>query len=300
MKEYHFEVKEMAKKRRIRYDRLLLIIVGAVAVVGAIILLFIMLFVPNKKDLPKEEPEVTVEKTPYEEFYFYNKSNHERYVAYYELHPEYSYEEVVWHVNSNLDKEFYSEITTISDFNTVPLLVNKYYALPSDYVPPNLVTIEGDRRMDADAYEAFKEMKAAAAEEGYTLTIVSAYRSYSYQKDLYNSYLSRYNNDQAQVDTFSAREGHSEHQTGLAIDICGANGDYMKFEGTDEQKWVAEHAHEYGFIVRYGEDIIDQTGYKYEPWHLRYVGVKIATFMKDNNIRTLEEYVIKYVEYRGE
>ena len=288
------------RKSKIRLDRLA--IVMGILVVLVLLIYFTMnrLLSSNKKENIEKPPIVEViEKSPYEEFYYYNRLNQERYISYHELNPDLDYDTVVWQVNANLDQVFYAEIMTISDFKTKPLLVNKYYALPSDYVPPNLVAIGNDKYMDQEAYEAYQIMKEDAKEEGHTITIISAYRSYDYQSRLYNNYLSKYN-DQERVDTFSARPGHSEHQTGLAIDICGANGDYMKFEGTKESAWIIEHAHEYGFIIRYGEHIVDLTGYMYEPWHLRYVGKDVARIMKENGIETLEEYIIKYVEYKGE
>ena len=287
------------RKQRIRYDRIALILVSLVLLILLIWLVFSIIFSSGNKEEVGDDPiDPIVEKTPYEEFYFYDSARHERYETYHELNPELSYDTVVWHVNSNLDKEFYTEITIITDLNTNPILVNKYFALPEDYIPENMVSIGNGKYMNETAYEAFKLMQADALAEGHKLTIISAYRSYSYQKDLYNNYLTRYS--QAEVDTFSARPGHSEHQTGLAIDICGNNGDYLKFEGTLEEQWVKEHAYEYGFIVRYGEDIVDLTGYIYEPWHLRYVGKEIALIMKNEGIKTLEEYIIKYVENRGE
>ena len=100
------------------------------------------------------------------------------------------------------------------------------------------------------------------------------------------------------VDTYSARPGHSEHQTGRAIDLCGSFGSLNDFINTPEGPWVNENCYKYGFIIRYQQDIIPLTGYKYEPWHITYVGTEVAQTMHDLNIRCLEEYVVKYIDHQ--
>ena len=101
----------------------------------------------------------------------------------------------------------------------------------------------------------------------------------------------------SKVDTYSSRPGYSEHHTGRALDISQVSGNLDMFEGSDEAKWVYENAYKYGFIVRYMEDQIDVTGYIFEPWHIVYVGTDISYKMHDENIKTLEEYVVKYVDH---
>ena len=131
-------------------------------------------------------------------------------------------------------------------------------------------------------------MKNAAQKDGIYLNIVSRYRSYDVQEYLYKSYEEKYTN----VDTFSAKPGYSEHQTGLAFDLNGEDQETSsneKFEGTEQYKWLNENAYKYGFILRYPKDKIDITGYKFEPWHYRYVGTEISYALKDRDI-TLEEY----------
>lgn len=155
------------------------------------------------------------------------------------------------------------------------LIANKTYALPSTYAPGGL-----DKTVSA----AFEKMKADAAKEGLTLWIASGYRSYDYQKNLYNNYVKRDGKEKA--DTYSARAGHSEHQTGLCFDLNQVND---SFAATPESAWVNEHAHEYGFIIRYPKGKENITGYKYEPWHLRYLGVDLATSVHNSGL-CLEEY----------
>lgn len=157
------------------------------------------------------------------------------------------------------------------------LIANKTYSLPGSYAPGGLKT---------SFNTAFNNMKNDAAKEGITLNIISGYRSYSNQKRIYNNYVNK--DGKAKADTYSARPGHSEHQTGLAADI---NSLYTSFINTREGKWLNDNCHKYGFIIRYpkGKDSI--TGYMYEPWHIRYVGVSLATTLYNNgNWITLEEH----------
>lgn len=174
------------------------------------------------------------------------------------------------------------------------LVVNKTYPLPSDYVPDDLVKIGWDDEVGyvtSETGEAFKKMQADAYEEGLNLYLASGYRSYSLQSNLYNRYVSRDGKEAA--DKYSARPGYSEHQSGLAFDL---NSIDESFAYTDEGKWVAEHCHEYGFIIRYPADKEDKTGYMYEPWHLRYLGVGLATDIHDTGL-CLEEYFGLTSEY---
>lgn len=163
------------------------------------------------------------------------------------------------------------------------LVVNKTYALPSDYNPG----------VDPDAQAAFDKMQAAAAAEGLNIYISSGFRSYDYQSGLYDRYVQR--SGKAEADRYSARPGHSEHQTGLAFDL---NSIDMTFADTDECAWVNKHCAEYGFIIRYPKGSESITGYMYEPWHLRYLGTENAKKVYDSGL-TLEEYLgidSKYAE----
>lgn len=155
------------------------------------------------------------------------------------------------------------------------LIANKSYSLPSDYYPEFL----------PETQAAFDEMSADAAAEGLNLYISSGFRSYEYQSKIYNNYVAR--DGQAAADTYSARPGHSEHQTGLAFDL---NTIDVSFENTPEYEWVAVNAHKYGFIVRYPKGKEDITGYIYEPWHLRYLGVEKATAVYESGL-CLEEFL---------
>lgn len=157
------------------------------------------------------------------------------------------------------------------------LIANKSYALPSSYNPGGLLESFQD---------AFSVMQSAAANDGISLSVISGYRSYSRQNTIYNNYVSRDGKEKA--DTYSARAGHSEHQTGLAADI---NSLSQSFKNTKEGKWLNEHCSEYGFIIRYPEGKESITGYIFEPWHVRYVGKELASALYNNgDWITLEEY----------
>ena len=156
------------------------------------------------------------------------------------------------------------------------LIVNKSYPLPRSYGPGGLT---------GECESAFEEMRAAAAEEGLDLYVSSGFRSYELQASLYQRYCD--SDGQEAADTYSARPGHSEHQTGLAIDLNTITSD---FAYTAEGQWVNEHCWEYGFILRYPADKVAVTGYMYEPWHIRYLGKDVAKDVYESGL-CLEEYL---------
>lgn len=156
------------------------------------------------------------------------------------------------------------------------LIANKTYLLPADYAPGRILP---------EAQTAFDTMRAAAKEEGLTLKIVSGYRSYQKQDKVYHNYAAR--DGAALADRYSARAGSSEHQTGYAMDI---NSVRQSFAETKEGKWLAAHCAEYGFILRYPKDKEAETGFMYEPWHIRYLGVELAQKITDSGL-CLEEYL---------
>ncbi|NLZ33457.1 MAG: M15 family metallopeptidase [Clostridiales bacterium] len=161
------------------------------------------------------------------------------------------------------------------------LIVNKEYGLPDTYAPGE----------DPEAREAFERMKIDAAAEGIYLNAFSTYRSYYTQERLYNNYIYTYG--QPSTDTFSARAGFSEHQTGLAFDIGGVDRSLWaqeNFKYTEEAKWLKENCYKYGFILRYPEGKEWKTGYMHESWHFRYIGVEHSVNFANSDL-TLEEYL---------
>lgn len=184
--------------------------------------------------------------------------------------------------SKNYTIKTYYGITYIDDV----IIANKTYSLPNNYVPNNLVTINGYIRVVDYVRDAFNELKSDATSIGLNIYASSGYRSYSDQNYIYNSYVSR--DGQTNADTYSARAGYSEHQTGLAIDLNTVD---MTFDNTNESNWVKDNCYKYGFVIRYPKEKDSITGYMYEPWHIRYVGKELATKLYNNgDWITFEEY----------
>lgn len=178
-------------------------------------------------------------------------------------------------------------------------IVNKGRALPADYVPAGLMAPDVPLRLPAsnpemtvrsDTAQALKTMFSAAAAAGLDLQLASGYRSYNEQVTVYGGYVKT--SGQAAADTYSARPGHSEHQTGLAADVeptsrhCELD---QCFGDTPEGKWLAGNCYKYGFVIRYPKDAQNLTGYEYEPWHVRYVGQPLAAQIHQTG-QTLEQF----------
>lgn len=192
------------------------------------------------------------------------------------------------------------DIQVVANPADVAVLVNKTNKLPDSYKPQDLIDPNvpftfkeklEKRKMRKEAAAALEKLFEAAKKDNLPLAGVSAYRSHETQKTVYNRYVQK--DGEAAANKYSAKPGHSEHETGLAIDVAGSSGKCAAqdcFGATKEAKWLAEHAADYGFIIRYPEGKEGITGYQYEPWHLRYVGVDTAKAIVKQGV-TLEEYV---------
>ena len=217
----------------------------------------------------------------------------DRYEAYHQAQPQLTAEEVVVQVNIGLDTPPYENPEPVEEPDSLTALVNQYHILSEDYVP-KLVYLEAAYtnqrdRLRPEAYRAFVRMADAAAQDGLRIYNASAYRSYSTQKWVYQRYVRQ--EGAAAADTYSARPGYSEHQTGLALDINTASfSDH--FEESEEYAWLVENAGRFGFILRFPEGKEHLTGYQFEPWHYRYVGVAAAQQCWEENW-TLEEYIAR-------
>ncbi len=199
--------------------------------------------------------------------------------------------------------ENYASMDLMTEIDTEPssltVFVNKEYGLPEDYIPSDLVEpdirfyfsyFDEKRLLRKKAAAALEDLMDGALDDGLQLVGVSGYRSYHRQKAIYNKNVRTIG--QTRTDMYSAIPGYSEHQTGLAIDLSCSSVNYdleEDFADTKEGKWLAENCYKYGFIIRYPKGKEALTGYAYEPWHIRYVGVKLATFLTINNL-TLEDY----------
>ena len=229
---------------------------------------------------------------------YYNKEYKERYTAYQKEFPNISFEDVVTRVNIGLDKPYYTNTKKTPYQNKDYILVNKYIYMENDYIPENLEDLDtsysrSGMKLVKSAKDSLEKMIESAKNDGYTIRVMSSYRSYNYQVNLYNRYVNTDGKEAA--DTYSARPGFSEHQTGLCVDIDDSKINYTNFEKSESFKWMQENAHLYGFILRYPEDKTEITGYTYESWHYRYVGKEIATYIKKHNI-TFDEYYVKFIE----
>lgn len=157
------------------------------------------------------------------------------------------------------------------------LIANKTYSLSNKYAPGELTK---------ETIAAFEKMKKDATKEGINLKIISGYRSYSHQQTLYNNYVKR--DGKKEADRYSARPGHSEHQTGFAFDV---NSLEQSFGNTKAGKWLSNNCYKYGFVLRYPKGKETITGYMYEPWHFRYIGEEAKSLYNNGNWLTLEEYL---------
>lgn len=179
-------------------------------------------------------------------------------------------------------------------------IVSKEESLGEYFVPEDLELVSNDISRNANiclksiALDNLERMFLDASLAGYELEVTSAFRSYSYQGFLFNMYFAR---DGEDARRYSAEPGHSEHQLGTTVDITakGLPSTYHFFHTTEEGKWVLDHAHEYGFVMSYPEGGEDVTGYMFEPWHYRYVGVDIAKSVYESNT-TLYEYLFEKKE----
>ena len=234
----------------------------------------------------------------YSNMSYYLSAKLEEYKAYSLIHPDYTLENIVTYVNIGLDNPFYSNTKVIQNPEDLLVLCNKYNSLPDNYVPNDLVEVTtansaaSGLKLRKEAAQAFDKLCEGAKKAGYTILGASGYRSYSTQKSLYNNYVA--SDGITNADTYSARAGFSEHQTGLAIDVKNATVAYDSFGTTPEYQWAKDNVQKYGFIIRYLPSTIGITGYKSEEWHFRYVGVDTAAAVYALGI-TYDEYCARYL-----
>ena len=259
---------------------------------------------PKEKEIVKTDEEIKLEKLNKinEQIDYFNMDYLDKYISYKEKNSDLEIKQIIKNVNMHLDEEYYENTEEAKYLNTTNILVNKHYHLDENYEPDNLETIDkkyalSGMKMVKEAKEAFEKMAIDAKKEKLNIVAMSTYRSYNYQVNLYNRYVKEDGKEAA--DTYSGRPGHSEHQTGLAVDVFDDEIDYTKFEKTNEFKWMSEHAQEYGFILRFPKDKEKETGYMYESWHYRYVGIDAAKYIKENNISFEEYYATKIKDWNN-
>ena len=231
---------------------------------------------------------------------YYLDKNYDKYIKYYEENRDVSFSDVIAVVNVGADKDWYQDIKTTDVSNKYEMLVNKFYALPSDYDVGitkkfSATYAYGSVSAEETVYSEFIAMANAAKADGVTLVLSSGYREHGYQEKVYNDMV--YSKGKSYADDYAARPGSSEHETGLALDILSTGeGAYTNnFDKTEAYRWLQVHSQEYGFILRYPDGKEHITGYKPESWHYRYLGVDLATKVKNEGI-TYDEYYAFYMD----
>lgn len=238
---------------------------------------------------------------------YFKEENLDRYIKYdfidtksvYDtaiLKEKYNYEDTVTFVNAYLDKDYYSNDIPLSkdEASKLDVIVNKYYKLDKDYEPEDLTVINskfasGTQKLRKEAADKFEEMASAMLKENLKIYAGSTYRSYSYQEGLYNRYVKK--DGFKEAETYSARAGYSEHQLGLAVDIVNGKWNYLS-ENDKEYTWLINNSYKYGFILRYPHESEYITGYVFEDWHFRYLGIDLATKVHESKL-TYDEYIAR-------
>lgn len=238
---------------------------------------------------------------------YFKEENLDRYIKYdfidtksvYDttiLKEKYNYEDTVTFVNAYLDKDYYSNDIPLSKdkASKLDVIVNKYYKLDKDYKPEDLTVINskfasGTQKLRKEAADKFEEMASDMLKENLKIYAGSTYRSYSYQEGLYNRYVKK--DGFKEAETYSARAGYSEHQLGLAVDIVNGKWNYLS-EGDKEYTWLINNSYKYGFILRYPHESEYITGYVFEDWHFRYLGIDLATKVHESKL-TYDEYIAR-------
>jgi len=231
-----------------------------------------------------------------DEKYFMQKNFH-KYIEYYEENDKLEFNDVVALVNVGATRSWYEESEIADTSDSYGMLTNKFYSLPEDYTPGEIKKFSstyayGKVSAEVTVYNAFITMAKAAKKEGITLILTSGYRTREYQKNIYDDMVKK--RGQAYADEYAARPGHSEHETGYALDILTYNGITETFHETETYAWLHANAYKYGFIERYPQNKEHITGFSPESWHYRYIGVELAEKVYQEGI-TFDEYHAFYL-----
>lgn len=229
--------------------------------------------------------------------YFIN-DNLDAYLNYLKKDSKKSLQEVVSIINVGADKDWYEKPTKTDLSKEELMLVNKFNFLEKSYQPKDITEIALSYSYDGnsikkEAYDAFTTMADKAEKEDINLIVSTSYRTYEQQEKTYNAI--KQSSGTKSADQIAARPGFSEHQTGLALDIDTFDSYTGDFDQTEAFRWLKKNAHKYGFILRYPKGKEDITGFKYEPWHFRFVGIDVATKIYNADI-TFDEYYAYYLK----
>lgn len=288
--------------KKINKKKIIFVVVISICLVLGIGFIGFSLLSNNDTNDEKTEEKVKVKKDTFTDISYYKKENLSRYKNYQKNHPELSIEEIVKTVNMQRDYDFYGNIVQQDKPNDINTLVNKYYQLDLSYEPADLVEINGSvgtygasyskHTARAVVYDDFQALKEACRQQGFELYVCSGYRSTPWQDEIYNHMVDTY--DQETADKTCSRPGHSEHTTGLSLDI---GLDQYKFEDIvnhPHYQWFLKQLSQYGFIIRYPENKENLTGYEYEPWHIRYLGKDLAKKVEKSGLTYDEYYAINF------
>ena len=224
------------------------------------------------------------------------------YIDYIDLNPDKTVNDVIDTVNLHLNYSFYEDTKKTDTSKNNLMIVNKFNYLEEDYVPDDLKVItskyswgsNGSQKTRAEVLEQFLKMHEDAEANNIYLMVMLSYRDYNEQANIYNEYKEYHG--EAYADKIAARPGFSEHQTGLALDIFSLKDSLQStFKDSETYEWLKNNAYKYGFIIRYPEGKEKITGFTFEPWHYRYVGIEDAKKIHDLDI-TFEEYYTYYID----
>jgi len=246
---------------------------------------FLMEAINNNEDVSKL---IAITSDPY-----YIEKNKELYLKYYDKFDK--ARDLVEYINVQRYDDYYDNEKPTDVSKGYLMLINKYHYLDENFAPDDLVAVDetiGWGYLRKDVYDAYLALREDGLEEGYDLRVVSPYRDYETQYVIYNRYLQT--DSQEVVDTYSARPGHSEHQSGLCIDLSVPGYSLDDFYLTDASVWLKENCYKYGFIIRYPEGKDDITGFMWEPWQVRYVGEEAEKIYQSGI--TFDEYYAYYIE----
>ena len=255
------------------------------------------LYKDHIKDILKMRTNENIINLAKEKYFLYKNLN--AYLEYAKNNEDKSLTDVVAIINVHADNDWYSKDFDTDTSLNERLIVNKFYHLNEDYAPEDIVNIPikyayDNNRLRQIALDKYTELWQAAYDDGIKFIINSSYREYNKQLSIYEDYKNWYGEEKANAQ--AAKPGYSEHQTGLALDVFSTDNQLTgTFKDSNGYKWLKENAYKYGFIERYPEGKEYLTGYEFESWHWRYVGVEAATVVHNENI-TYDEYYAYYIE----
>ena len=279
--------------KRLNLKKVALLIIVSITVIGAGYYgIQSLLKADIKNSTPDSQPATNVDNA-FSHLSYYDEDKLELYEVYQQNNSNLTIEDIVTHVNMGIDVPFFTrDPIIIVNPDAIDVLVNKVYKFPDGWEPDlsNFVWLTDSQRMHYEAAEAFKALSEVCVSNGFTLQALSTYRSYERQDVIYHNNLNQYGEEY--TNQYSARPGHSEHQSGLAVDVGIDGGAFVDIESNPNYQTFLGLLEEFGFIVRYPKGKEHLTGYAYEPWHIRYLGTDLAKKVNQSGL-TYDEYVAR-------